>query len=671
MSFALSHTELTFPKPDTNNVVTLSNHGQEEASFKVRMTHPSFTTARPSKGVVSGNGTASFEVVLKGDLAGLTGEAPRMLVQCFDAQSNVIWKQRLPMHVTDGNGAQPNQAKPAETTNSGVFHSDSDASPLPSPVSAGPTTAFSITVQIKSLTSPVALSGGSYLIDWKRSPQNGSTKAVGSSGNSVVVNETVQIGGCTTVYKEGKPLRKHLVFTVMEDGAAIGTVKIQASEYSAETMEGDVPCKLTIGGVVHTASLGLVVSMTPGVPAGNPVAAKPAAAVPAQPAAATQNRPPPAQKAAPSTSGGRSFIDVSAIPKAAPATTMDSENHYNPLEDALTPISHAPLDQNIQVLVRVRPGEDNVWRADPDACTISDDEKSHNFDRVIDHNSCNMDVWNLVGMRFIDAVTSGINGTIFMYGQTGSGKTHTMFGSPEEPGLTKLLFSNLFQRIQSLTQPGMSFKVQAMYFEVYNEQVNDLLVNDSKKGRDLKIRDKGDQFTVPDLVVRTVQSMSDCTELLEAGGRRKVMGYSTLNTDSSRSHTIFSIQVICDMNQNGKKVKKTASLNFCDLAGSESMNSEGDQKQRKETQNINKSLTFLKQVITELASKSKHIAYRNSALTRILKQSLGGNAKTSIIITIHPGREQQKDSRQYATPPTLSPTHPLSAPSGSAPLHAL
>eukprot|EP01059_Diplonema_ambulator_P004010 TRINITY_DN13709_c0_g1_i1.p1 TRINITY_DN13709_c0_g1~~TRINITY_DN13709_c0_g1_i1.p1 ORF type:complete len:1010 (+),score=216.73 TRINITY_DN13709_c0_g1_i1:37-3030(+) len=529
----------------------------------------------------------------------------------------------------------------AVATDSSSLLPTPDPSPSPSPHSANPK--FNITISLRSITSPATpFPHSSYAVHYKRGSTEGTTPSAPPSHSTVTFNQTLTVQNCTAVYKDGRAMKKYLVFTVLGDGEPLGSLKLLASECVPGEKSADLPITLNLGQYgEQQCSIGMVVAMesTGGGTGGtnnNGVGGY---------SSSNNTNTRPVTPVTPVTPSARKYIDV---PTSVLTPSMSSD-HANPLEVELSPIREVPADQNIQVLVRVRPSEDPsdcVWTADPSRGTVTDDEKSHDFDYIFPQTTMNADIWNSVGPRFIEAVTTGINGTIFMYGQTGSGKTHTMFGKQGESGLTSMLFQNLFSRIGEMTTAESTFEVAASYFEIYNEQLNDLLVSDTKKGRDLKLRSRPDgSFSVPDLTVESVGSMAACQRLLDVGGKRKVMGYSHLNVESSRSHTIFSITVVCTTEGKNKKSKRTATLNFCDLAGSESMMADGDLGQKKECVNINKSLTYLKNVIKQLAEHDRHVSYRNSTLTRILKQSLGGNAKTSIIITIHPGREQQKDSR--------------------------
>eukprot|EP01060_Flectonema_neradi_P038925 TRINITY_DN833_c0_g1_i1.p1 TRINITY_DN833_c0_g1~~TRINITY_DN833_c0_g1_i1.p1 ORF type:complete len:1122 (+),score=261.05 TRINITY_DN833_c0_g1_i1:42-3407(+) len=613
MAFQASCKSIAFTDESSKSFeVFITNNSGEEAEFKAKLTHPAIVTCKPAKGTIPAAGL-TVTVSVKDWDAGKGIDKLKMLLTVGDS-----WKERIQITIggEGGGGSAPVAAVPT------ISKSPVDMSPAGSPNTVPPFT-ISATLKKLSTTDGAPLTGSSYSISWKRSNKEGTTKSYPPSGTSVDINETAVLADCKASYKDGKVLRKFLVFTIHEDGVPFGNIKFTASECSASEKSGEVPVKPVPGSAtVINCVVDMVVTMTP---AGGAVAE-----VPPQPRAEGQY-----------TAGKRMFIPP-------PVAASPSAELFNPLEEITGGANAIPKDQNIQVLVRMRPpsSDDCVWKITSDR-SLTDDEREYEFDYVFPTTINNNDCWDAVGPRFIDAVTTGINGTIFMYGQTGSGKTHTMFGTPTQPGLTPLLFGKLFEKLNVMRteKPNSDFSVKASYFEIYKDEVNDLLVTDSKKGRNLPIRDAKGHFFVQGLVVKSVKSRGDCSALLEHGGKMKAMGQSLLNDVSSRSHTIFSITVVEKCTTGGRKRETTATLNFCDLAGSEEMNVEGDAKQRGETVEINKALTYLKSVIKQLANNERHVSYRDSRLTKILKQSLGGNARTSIIVTIHPGAAMQKDAR--------------------------
>ena len=301
---------------------------------------------------------------------------------------------------------------------------------------------------------------------------------------------------------------------------------------------------------------------------------------------------------------------------------------------------------------------------------------------MFEGNTTNKDIYDSLGERVVQSVMKGFNATIFMYGQTGSGKTHTMIGKKTDPGLVQLISNNVFDNISKQSETNKNFLVRCRYVEIYNENVFDLLNNRKKLGLKLE---NGDSFVADGNKEIFVKTFDDLKNVLKVGARAKTMGVSNINEHSSRSHTIFSIvlesQDDSDISSsssssmdNGKladdeekiengdnntkkkpssstttnnnnKIFRVSTLNLVDLAGSESFSTKFGHTQQQETKSINKSLSALKTVVVSLSKNEKHIPYRNSCLTKLLKSSLGGNAETDIIITLHAGEEYRKESK--------------------------
>eukprot|EP00163_Fabomonas_tropica_P020860 TRINITY_DN36768_c0_g1_i1.p1 TRINITY_DN36768_c0_g1~~TRINITY_DN36768_c0_g1_i1.p1 ORF type:complete len:675 (+),score=186.15 TRINITY_DN36768_c0_g1_i1:2864-4888(+) len=218
-----------------------------------------------------------------------------------------------------------------------------------------------------------------------------------------------------------------------------------------------------------------------------------------------------------------------------------------------------------------------------------------------------------------------------------------MTGDKDCPGLIPLSIEHVFEHIAN--SKDMMFLLRASYYEIYNEQVRDLLNPDSNAGGNLALREKDGVFFAANLVEEVVRSQDEVMELLDRGARNRVVGISNMHERSSRSHAIFRMVIQASSGTGGGHIK-TSELNLVDLAGSESLIDHGSSTQRKETGHINKSLSELTNVISALTSPQRsHIPYRNSALTKLLRQSLGGNAKTALICTITPAKKQFKQSK--------------------------
>jgi len=225
---------------------------------------------------------------------------------------------------------------------------------------------------------------------------------------------------------------------------------------------------------------------------------------------------------------------------------------------------------------------------------------------------------------------NGYNGTIFAYGQTGAGKTHTMEGRPDPPHLRGIIpnsFQHIFDYVSSARD--QQFLVRASYLEIYNEEIRDLLSKDPKNSLELKENiDSG--VYVKDLTSFVVKNVTEIDHVMQAGKKNRSVGATLMNQTSSRSHSIFTIVVECAESDDRGDHIRVGKLNLVDLAGSERQSKTGATGDRlKEATKINLSLAALGNVISALVDgKSSHIPYRDSKLTRLLQNSLGGNAKT-------------------------------------------
>lgn len=256
------------------------------------------------------------------------------------------------------------------------------------------------------------------------------------------------------------------------------------------------------------------------------------------------------------------------------------------------------------------------------------------FDHIFPPNSTQEEVYNAAALPIIESIFQGFNGTVLAYGQTSSGKTYTMTGySDEDPGIIPRMISDLFNSMAS-ADSGLEFTVKVSFCEIYLEKIKDL-INPSKEN--LKIQeDKAKGVHMPELTETYVVNKEEVMEIMKIGTNNREVSYTQMNATSSRSHSIFIVNV----SQNNTKdySAKSAKLYLVDLAGSEKVGKTGAAGKRlEEAKNINKSLTTLGQVITALTDpKSSHVPYRDSKLTRVLQDSLGGNAKTTLILTCSP-----------------------------------
>ena len=265
----------------------------------------------------------------------------------------------------------------------------------------------------------------------------------------------------------------------------------------------------------------------------------------------------------------------------------------------------------------------------------------YTFDHIFDMDSTQEEVYHIAAVPAVKSLVDGYNSTIFAYGQTGTGKTYTMEGfiydylSPKK-GLIPRAIEDIFKYIENNSNSDTTFIIRVTYLQIYNESIDDLLKPEKKHLSIRESQKKG--LYVEGLSEWAVRSPNDIYALLERGAQCRTKASTNMNDVSSRSHAVFTIILeqmkIC----NGKKRFKSGKLNMVDLAGSERVKISGATgKQLDESRRINKSLSALGNVINALTDpKTKHIPYRDSKLTRLLQNSLGGNCKTSMIAMISP-----------------------------------
>lgn len=265
--------------------------------------------------------------------------------------------------------------------------------------------------------------------------------------------------------------------------------------------------------------------------------------------------------------------------------------------------------------------------------------KQYTFDAVYDCNSKQMDLYDETFRPLVDSVLMGFNGTIFAYGQTGTGKTYTMegvFNQPECRGVIPNSFEHIFSHIAR--SHNQQYLVRASYLEIYQEEIRDLISKDQTKRLELKERpDTG--IYVKDLSSFVCKSIKEIEHVMTVGNQNRSVGATNMNVHSSRSHAIFIVTVEhSDLGPDGKHHIRVGKLNLVDLAGSERQAKTGTSGDRqKEAIKINLSLSALGNVISALVDgKSSHVPYRDSKLTRLLQDSLGGNAKTIMVANIGP-----------------------------------
>ncbi|KAK4946803.1 hypothetical protein LTR10_014305 [Elasticomyces elasticus] len=284
--------------------------------------------------------------------------------------------------------------------------------------------------------------------------------------------------------------------------------------------------------------------------------------------------------------------------------------------------------------------------------TFTFDNSFWSHDTEDEHYATQEDVYNSLGEEFLDHNFEGYHTCIFAYGQTGSGKSYTMMGTPDHEGLIPRTCEDLFQRIESNESPHISYSVRVSYFEVYNEHVRDLFQPRTDPPQYLKIRESPTEGPyVKDLTEIQVKNYTEILKYMRMGDSSRTTASTKMNDTSSRSHAVFTIMLkqIHHDYKTDETTERLARIRLVDLAGSERAKATEATGQRlREGGNINKSLTTLGRVIAALADP-KHarmhnskranrdiVPYRDSILTWLLKDSLGGNSKTAMIACIAP-----------------------------------
>lgn len=320
-------------------------------------------------------------------------------------------------------------------------------------------------------------------------------------------------------------------------------------------------------------------------------------------------------------------------------------------------MSKSKSSETVKVVVRCRPMNEKeriakfervvsvdvklgqIMVRNPREASASDVPKVFTFDSVYDSNSKQLDLYDETFRPLVESVLLGFNGTIFAYGQTGTGKTYTMEGvrnDPERRGVIPNSFEHIFTHISR--SQNQQYLVRASYLEIYQEEIRDLLSKD--QSRRLELRERPDTGVyVKDLSSFVTKSVREIEHVMNVGNQNRSVGATNMNEHSSRSHAIFVITVECsELGVDGENHIRVGKLNLVDLAGSERQTKTGAQGERlKEATKINLSLSALGNVISALVDgRSSHIPYRDSKLTRLLQDSLGGNARTVMVANIGP-----------------------------------
>jgi len=313
------------------------------------------------------------------------------------------------------------------------------------------------------------------------------------------------------------------------------------------------------------------------------------------------------------------------------------------------------LKGNIRVFCRLRPSAgdnstEGIYKTSErhgliDAFQPGTRQKwSFEFDHVFGPQADQSIVFDEVS-QVVQSALDGYRVCLFAYGQTGSGKTHTMLGGPnsEAAGIIPRSIGKIFTQAEKLKSQGWTFELDASFLEIYNESIQDLLADSPSSRYEIKQDRDSKQVYVTDLTSVRVNCPVQILELLERSTRRRATAATSMNERSSRSHSVFQLRI---RGQNGLTGQELDGLlNLIDLAGSERLASSQSTGERlRETQHINKSLSALGDVIAALANKEKHIPYRNSKLTYLLQDSLGGDCKTLMFVNLSPEQDSFNES---------------------------
>ncbi|XP_062507660.1 uncharacterized protein LOC134184072 isoform X2 [Corticium candelabrum] len=340
-------------------------------------------------------------------------------------------------------------------------------------------------------------------------------------------------------------------------------------------------------------------------------------------------------------------------------------------------VAMADVKENFKVVVRIRPSLDREFKARATKCvtcdnvnqtvtivkpserrpssskllsidaddfgqriSLMDKMNSHSFtyDCVFDPGTTQRQLYEACVREVPMSVLQGYNGSIIAYGQTGTGKTYTIEGESgdEARGIIPRASEHIFDYIQNQASSSARFLVRCSYLEIYNEKISDLI---DPTRKDLRIREDAEgSVYVENLSEHVVRSLSDVRQLMKKGGTSRTTDSTRLNTVSSRSHAVFTIVVEhSTTTSSGSTLVTVGKLKLVDLAGSERFEADAKYKHQEETKNINLSLYMFGKVVLALTTPgTTYIPYRDSKLTRMLQDSLGGNCKTTLITTISP-----------------------------------
>ncbi|XP_048519661.1 kinesin-like protein KIF19 isoform X3 [Dendroctonus ponderosae] len=322
-----------------------------------------------------------------------------------------------------------------------------------------------------------------------------------------------------------------------------------------------------------------------------------------------------------------------------------------------------PAEERLMVAVRVRPLKNDephrvLYAADRKSVILEDSDKSdairqkkgverhYTFDVVFNETSFQEEVYDVTTRSLVKDVLNGYNGTVFAYGATGAGKTHTMVGDRHHPGIMIRALNDIFEAVKDKED---EYSVTMSYLELYNENIRDLL-NPASGYLELREDSRGRSIQVSGLTEISTTSTDEVMQLLQKGNKARTVEPTAMNQTSSRSHALLSVTVRHTVPVNKRdhlrmRIKQ-GRLFMIDLAGSERANKTKNRGKRlQEGAHINRSLLALGNCINALAGGARYVNYRDSKLTRLLKDALSGNCKTVMIAHVSPSANQKDESR--------------------------
>ncbi len=297
-------------------------------------------------------------------------------------------------------------------------------------------------------------------------------------------------------------------------------------------------------------------------------------------------------------------------------------------------------------------GEDNrtvsvsLKRTEQGLINNSADAIQFEFDTIL-HDASQESVFTQCAAEVCESVLAGYNGTVFAYGQTGAGKTYTMSGDAgsdyKQRGVIPRAVHHLFREMD--VRVGKDMRASVSYLEIYNEGMYDLLADEIVPDSDLVVVDRDGEMEVKHLTKKKCGDEAEALRFFFAGERNRAVADHVLNKTSSRSHCVFTVHLESRSTGDGDDRTVVSKLNLVDLAGSERVKkTHVTGKALVEATHINKSLTFLEQTVNALSRGDKHVAFRQSKLTSVLRDALGGNCKTTMIACTWPDEAHAEET---------------------------